>query len=98
MKEAFAVAPGTKVARLLVIRHEVGKVHAGELAAIYAAEFDRATYENGGGLRNPGAILQSAPEALLNLKGKTQQVSPIDLTERPDLKEVLAHVADGLRG
>lgn len=98
VKEAFAVAPGTQVVQLLVIRREVDKRHAGELSAIYAAEFDRATYWNGGGSRSPAATVQSAPEALLNLKGKTQQVSPIDLAEQPDLKEVLVHVADGLRG
>ena len=97
VKEAFAVAPGTQTVQLLVIRREVDKKHTGELAAIYVAEFNRATYANGGGSGRPGAVAQSAPEAVLNLKGKTQQVSPIDLSEQSDLQEVLAHVAEGLR-
>lgn len=96
VKEAFAVAPGTQAVQLFVIRREADKKHAGELAVIYVAEFNRAVYENGGSGR-PGAVAQSAPEAVLNLKGKTQQVSPIDLSERSDLQEVLAHVAEGLR-
>jgi hypothetical protein len=96
VKEAFAVAPGTKVAQILVIRHETDKKYAGELAAIYVGEFDRDRYDtsNHG---NPASTLVSAPEAVLSLKGKTEQVSPIDLSERPDLQEVLAQVTSGLK-
>jgi hypothetical protein len=96
VKEAFAVAPGTKIVQILVIRLEIDKKHAGELAAIYVGEFDRDRYaaSNHG---NPASTLVSAPEAVLNLKGKTEQASPIDLSERPDLQEVLAQVTSGLK-
>ena len=96
VKEAFAVAPSTKIVQMLVIRRETGKKHAGELAAIYVGEFDRDRYaaSNDG---NPASTLASAPEAVLSLKGKTEQVSPIDLSERPDLRQVLAQVASGLK-
>jgi hypothetical protein len=96
-KEAFAAAPGTNVVQLLVIRRETDKKHAGELAAIYVGEFDRARYESGSGSRSPGSVLSSAPEASLNLKGKTEKVSPIDLSDRSDLQDVLEQVTDGLR-
>jgi hypothetical protein len=95
VKEAFAVAPGTKIVQILVIRRETDKKYAGELAAIYLGEFNRDRYatSNHG---NPASMLVSAPEAVLNLKGKTEQVSPIDLSERPNLQQVLAQVTSGL--
>lgn len=96
VKEAFAVAPGTKVVQMLVIRREADKKHAGELVAIYIGEFDRHRYASGN-FGTPGAALVSAPEAVLNLKGKTEQVAPIDLSERPDLQQVLAQVRSGLK-
>lgn len=96
VKEAFAVAPGTRIVQILVIRQETDKKHDGELAAIYVGEFDRDRYaaSNQG---NPASTLASAPEAVLNLKGKAEQVSPIDLSGRPDLQQVLAQVASGLK-
>ncbi len=98
VKEAFAVAPGIDVVQMLVIRREVDKKHAGELAAIYVGEFDRAQYESASGSRSPGRALALASEAVLNLKGKTEQVAPIDLSDQPELQQVLDQVAHGLKG
>ena len=53
VKEALAVAPGTQVVQMLVIRHETDKKHAGELAAIYVGEFERSQYEAASGGRDP---------------------------------------------
>jgi hypothetical protein len=98
VKEAFAVAPGTHVVQMLVIRRETDKKHASELAAIYVGEFGRRSYDRGAsGSRQPGNALTLASEAVLNLKGKTQQVTPIDLSGRPDLREVLGQVESGLK-
>jgi hypothetical protein len=97
VKETFAVAPGTDVVQMLVVRREVGKKHAGQMAAIYVGEFDRASYEGAGAARNPGKALELAAESVLNLEGKTQVVSPIDLTNEEDLASVLAQVENGLR-
>jgi len=44
VKEAFAVAPGTEIIRVLVVRREMDGTHTGELTAIFAGEFDRAGY------------------------------------------------------
>ncbi len=95
VKEAFAVAPGTKIVQMLVIRRETDKKRAGELAVIYVGEFDRDRYATSN-QETPGSALATAPEAVLNLKGKTEQVSPIDLSERSDLQQVLAQVTSGL--
>lgn len=97
VKEAFAVAPGTEVVQLLVIRRETEKKNAGELAAIYVGEFDRASYAGASGARDPGRSLGLAGEAVLNLTGKTEAVAPIDLSGREDLAAVLAQVESGLR-
>jgi hypothetical protein len=98
VKEAFAVAPGTQVVQMLVIRRETDKKHAGGLAAIYLGEFGRGSYDgDASGSGQPGNALTLASEAVLNLKGKTQQVTPIDLSVRPDLREVLGQVESGLK-
>jgi uncharacterized protein DUF4236 len=97
VKEAFAVAPGTNVVQMLVIRRETDLKHAGELAAIYVGEFDRASYAGASGRRDPGRALQLATESALNLKGKTEVIAPIDLTDRDDLLAVLAQVERGLQ-
>jgi uncharacterized protein DUF4236 len=98
IKEAFAVAPGTHVVQLLVIRRETDKKHTGELAAIYLGEFDRASYAGASGSRDPSRALHLATESVLNLKGKTQAVAPIDFKDRDDLTALLDQVEHGLRG
>jgi hypothetical protein len=98
VKEAFAVAPGTDVVQMLVVRRETDKKHTGELAAIYVGAFDRASYAGASGRRNPARSLSLAGEAMLNLKGKTEAVSPIDIGGREDLVSVLVQVESGLRG
>lgn len=95
VKETLAVAPGTEIVQLLVIRRETDKKHAGQLAAIYAGEFNRAGYESGKPSA-PGRSLALAPESMLNLKGKTEQVAPLDLKERPDLDALLVELDAGL--
>jgi len=97
VKEAFAVAPGTRVVQMLVIRRENEGKQAGELSAIFAGEFPRSEYENAGKFDRPGATVTAAPEAVLNLKGQTGKVSPLSLSDRPDLELVLEQMADGLQ-
>ena len=97
VKETFAVAPGTDIVQMLVVRRETDKKHAGELKAIYVGEFDRASYAGASGSRKPGRALELAAESVLSLKGKTEAVSPIDLAGEDDLAVVLAEVESGLR-
>jgi hypothetical protein len=96
VKETFAVAPGTEVVQILVVRRETDKKHVGELAAIYVGEFDRTVYAGASGARNPRRALELAAESVLNLKGKTEVVSPIDLAGDEDLSSVLTEVENGL--
>jgi hypothetical protein len=96
VKEAFATAPGTRVVRMLVIRPESEAKHGGESAPIYLGEFNREDYAAGLRSGDPGSALISAQEAMLNLKGQTGQVAPIDLSGRPDLRQALGQVAPSL--
>lgn len=96
VKEAFAVAPGAQVVQVLVVRREREKKHAGELVAIYAGEFDRSSYDGASGSRDPGRALELATDPELNLKGKTEQIAPLVLSERPDLQAVLTRLINEL--
>lgn len=94
VKEAFAVAPGADVVQVLVVRREGNG--AGELAAIYTGEFDRRQYAGASGSRDPGKAIQLTDGAELNLKGKTEQLAPLALAERPDLEAVLGQLSAGM--
>jgi hypothetical protein len=87
VKETLAVAPGTELIELVVVRRETDKSN-GQIAAIYFGEFDRARYE-GASPSDPGKALHLVPNSMLNLKGKTEQVAPLDLKERPELTALL---------
>jgi hypothetical protein len=95
VKETFAVAPGTQIVQMLVIRHETDK-HAGVLAAIYVGEFERGQFEAASEGRDPARALSLADEAILNLKGRTEAIAPIDLSGMADLQAVLEQVSSGL--
>jgi hypothetical protein len=86
VKEAFAVAPGAQFIQLLVVRRETGA----KPDAIYFGEFSRQVHEAASGSRDPGKTLTLTPQSMLNLKGKTAQVAPLDLGERPDLNALLS--------
>jgi hypothetical protein len=88
VKEAFAVAPGTESVQLLV-GCRVTERGAERVAPIYGGEFDRERFEHHAPSA-PGTVLALAADSMLNLKGKTQQVAPLDLSERPDLAALLA--------
>lgn len=96
VKETFAVAPGTEAIQLLVIRRETDGKLAGQLAAIYVGEFGRSGFEGASRSRDPGRALTLAEEPMLNLKGKTAQVAPLDLKERVDLSTLLEQLERSL--
>lgn len=97
VKEAFAVAPGTEVVQLLVVRHETSGKQAGSWTVIYVGEFERQNFTRNGH-PDPARALRMAGEAELNLKGKTESVAPLDLKGRNDLASVLSQVQAGMTG
>lgn len=92
VKETFAVAPGTELIQFLVIRRETDTKLAGQLSAIYVGEFARGRFEGASGSRDPGRALTLAEDPMLNLKGKTALVAPLELKDRPDLSALLAEL------
>lgn len=88
VKETFAAAPGTEVVELVVVRPETDEKNNSQVTAIYAGEFHRAGYESASP-GHPGKALHFVPRAMLNLKGKTELVAPLDLKERPELAALL---------
>jgi hypothetical protein len=88
VKETLAVAPGTEIVELVVVRRETDKKTNGEVAAIYFGEFHRAGYESASP-GDPGKALHLVPKSTLNLKGKTELVAPLDLKERPEVAALL---------
>jgi hypothetical protein len=96
VKETFAVAPGSDVVQLMVVRRETHERDAGQLTVIYLGEFDRAGFAGASGARDPARSLGLAGEAVLNLKGKTQAVVPIDLSDHAGPAEVLGALESGL--
>jgi hypothetical protein len=97
VKETFAVAPGTDLVQLLVVRRETSGKLAGEWSAIYAGSFERASYAGADGTRDPARSLGLAKDARLNLKGQAGTVTPLDLKEQVDLSEVVRQIDSGLR-
>jgi hypothetical protein len=97
VKETFAVAPGTDVVQLLVVRREASGKLAGGWSAIYAGSFDRAGYADSSGSRDPARALARAGDARLNLKGQAETVSPLDLRDQADVSEVVRQIDSGLK-
>jgi hypothetical protein len=98
VKEAFAVAPGTEVVQLIVVRDEATSSSPGGLDVIYLGEFGRSGFAGASGARDPGRSLEMAANAVLNLKGRTEEVSPLELPARADVNEVVVRIETGLKG
>jgi hypothetical protein len=98
VKEALAEALGVSTVTVLVLREEVKGKQAGSLAAIYVGQFTRQAHppENSWRELDPARTIESAPGAMLNMKGVAEEVSPLDLGEENELQEVLERVADDL--
>jgi hypothetical protein len=92
IKEAFAVAPGTESVQLLVVRQEPHEREAGRLFPIYIAGFDRRQFESPAPAA-PGRALVLVQGSMLNLKGKTEQVAPLDLKDYPEFSALLEEAA-----
>lgn len=94
VKEAFAVAPGTHFVQMIVVRREAD----GALGVIYLGEFDRHGFSAASGARDPARSLEMAEDVELNLKGRTEEVARLKLSDREDLSAVVTTVESGLAG
>jgi hypothetical protein len=95
VKEAFAVAPAIHEAKVIVIREERSDRHRDKLAAIYAGRFVRGNCDLSAG--HPDLEIEYASDALVNKKGRTEEIAPLDLRDEPEVQQALEQLARDLR-
>jgi hypothetical protein len=93
-KMAFAAAPGLRKVTVMVVRKDRG-LH-NDLEPIYAGTFDKAAI-NSVSSSSATPVALGAERVLLNLEGRTSEVAPVDLRERPELHPALRRATTLLR-
>lgn len=98
LKETFAVGPGIRKVAVMVIRKDESPQHSRPiLSCLYCGQFERSRLEQIDWSRiDPLAELTSVPGALIERKGRTAEISPLNLSEVPDLAVLLRSVAEKL--
>ncbi len=97
-KEAFAVAPGiSRVAVMVVRKDESPQTARPVLSCLYCGRFERRRFQQLDWSRvDPLVELSNSPDALIERKGRTVEVAPLNLSDAPDLAAVLRSAADAL--
>ncbi|SNT49914.1 hypothetical protein SAMN05421812_107261 [Asanoa hainanensis] len=95
LREAFAVAPGLRAARVIVLRNDGHDPYGRpNMPCLLAVSVTRRALE---GVRWHDAdaidILNAAAhETLMAQKGRSKELSPLDLTDEPDIAALIASV------
>jgi hypothetical protein len=99
VKEGLAVAPSVEEIRVLVVsKNPQALTPETYLSAIYAARFRREPLQRWHWpLVDPVEALLTAPDAMLQRKGATQEVMPLDLSDDPDLSALMERLRADLR-
>jgi hypothetical protein len=95
VKEAFAVAPGLKSARIAAVRPSAGDAYgARRPEALIAArlERDRLTGVRWGTTEASNILAGASSELLINQKGATRALNPISLSREPEIGALLDSV------
>ena len=94
-RRAFAAAPGIEHVDLVVVRKERSGLRGREFVALYAGGFTReltAQVRSADAL----AIVLRAEGAMFEVKGRTDEVAALDLSDAPEAQEVLEQVGRAL--
>ena len=99
VKEGFAVTPSVEEIRVLVISKNPQALSPESfLSAIYTARFHREPLQRWHWpLVDPVEALLTAPDAMLQRKGATQEIMPLDLSEDPELAALVDHLRTDLQ-
>lgn len=99
VKEGFAVAPSVEEIRILVVcKNPQALTPSTYLSAIYAARFRREPLQRWTWPRvDPTEALLAASDAMLQRKGATQEIMPLDLSDEPDLAAVVERLRTDLQ-
>jgi hypothetical protein len=84
---AFTAAPGLERVAVLVVREEAKGRLAGQLAAIYHGRFRRDDADLASEF--PADAVELAAGARLNIRGRTDEVRPVDLPDERGLRSAL---------
>jgi hypothetical protein len=100
IKEALTVAPALQEANIIVLRREQSAgLGDDKLVALFAGRFPRTLLE---GARweaiDLARVLDEVPNALLNRRGRTGELTPLALEKEPQLAAVVSHVQEALGG
>jgi hypothetical protein len=100
VREAFAVAPGLDAARVVAFRSNgLDSYGRPRVDLLLAARFTRDAL-NGiqwDRAEAPDVVQDAASDLLLNVKGQAKELHPINLTNEPELAQLVAHIdADDL--
>lgn len=95
-KEGLAVCPGLEAISLLVVRRDPSDGRE-RLTAIYAGTFTRDLLQEAPwSSLDPTDWMMRPVDRCLVLKGQAQEVTPLDLSDEPELQSVLEHLASAL--
>ena len=98
VKEAFAVAPAINRVALMVVRKDESPQSARPvLSCLYCGRFERSRFKQLDWSQiDPLAKILNASDALIQRKGRTAEVAPLDLSDVPDLAAILRSAAGAL--
>jgi HEAT repeat protein len=98
VRETLAVCPGIDEVDIMVVRQEASSSKTPmALAAIYAGTFKRDHFADRtwSGI-DPTSTLVGRHDALVCFKGRTDEVVPLDLSDEPELQQVLEQIGGAL--
>jgi hypothetical protein len=95
VKETLAVAPNIRSVRLAAIREVPPSIHGDRRSeCVLACMFERRSLVGVRWKEVPASqvVNEAASELLLNQKGRTKELQPLDLAHEPELKELLGRI------
>jgi ribosomal protein L7/L12 len=97
VREGFAVAPALRRILIVTVSRDSAIGGIPHVSALAATGFDRDLVEqfNWNAL-DPWRTLEAASPRLLNVRGRTSEIAPLDLSGQPDIALVVHMVAEAL--
>jgi ribosomal protein L7/L12 len=97
VREGFAVAPNLRRLTVLTVCKDDALGGVPLLSALVLCGFERSTVERFNWERlNPLTTLEAGDPFVINRKGRTGDLAPLDLTDEPDIAAVLTSFAEML--
>ena len=95
MREAFAVAPGLRSARIVALRNDGPDAYGRRtVSCLLAGRFERTALDSvqWADADAPRVVNDVASDLLNNQRGRSQEFGPIDLAKEPELQQLIRAV------